>query len=120
MMQKYSKTPALQPSIHEACRPLLESFLSQAEALISQRKQSISLLDELLKSTFLEMFGDPVRNEKGCLSSRFYLDSADNNSAMLVEEWETEEDWDNHLHSRYVLFRNTRLNYLWLFKLTTE
>ncbi len=42
----------------------------------------------------------PIRNERGCLSSRFYLDSADNNSAMLVEEWETEEDWDNHLRSR--------------------
>ena len=42
----------------------------------------------------------PVMNEKGCLSSRFYLDSADNNSALLVEEWETQEDWDNHLRSR--------------------
>lgn len=42
----------------------------------------------------------PVRNEKGCRSSRFYLDSADNNTAMLVEEWETQEDWDNHLQSR--------------------
>jgi quinol monooxygenase YgiN len=42
----------------------------------------------------------PVRNKRGCLSSRFYLDSADNNSAMLLEEWETEEDWDNHLRSR--------------------
>ena len=42
----------------------------------------------------------PVRNEKGCLSSRFYLDSADKNTGMLVEEWETEEDWDNHLRSR--------------------
>jgi len=42
----------------------------------------------------------PIRNEKGCLSSRFYLDSADNNSAMLLEEWETEQDWDNHLRSR--------------------
>ena len=42
----------------------------------------------------------PVRNERGCLSSRFYLDSADNNSALLVEEWETEEDWDDHLRSR--------------------
>ena len=39
-------------------------------------------------------------NEKGCLSSRFYLDSADSNSALLVEEWETQEDWDNHLQSR--------------------
>ena len=42
----------------------------------------------------------PVMNEKGCLSSRFYLDSADSNTAMLVEEWETEQDWDNHLRSR--------------------
>jgi quinol monooxygenase YgiN len=42
----------------------------------------------------------PVRNEKGCLSSRFYLDSADNNSAMLIEEWESEEDWETHLQSR--------------------
>ena len=41
----------------------------------------------------------PVMNEKGCLSSRFYLDSADSNSAMLVEEWETQEDWDNHLRT---------------------
>jgi quinol monooxygenase YgiN len=42
----------------------------------------------------------PVRGEKGCLSSRFYLDSADNNSAMLLEEWDTQEDWSNHLRSR--------------------
>ncbi len=41
-----------------------------------------------------------VMNEKGCRSSRFYLDSADNNTAMLVEEWDTQEDWDNHLQSR--------------------
>jgi type I restriction enzyme S subunit len=40
-------------------------ILTQAENLITQRKKSIGLLDELLKSTFLEMFGDPVRNEKG-------------------------------------------------------
>lgn len=39
--------------------------LTQAEKLITQRKESIALLDEYLKSTFLEMFGDPVRNEKG-------------------------------------------------------
>lgn len=42
----------------------------------------------------------PVMNEKGCISSRFYLDSADSNSALLVEEWDTQEDWDNHLQSQ--------------------
>lgn len=43
----------------------IANLLSKAESLIAQRKESIRLLDEFLKSTFLEMFGDPVRNEKG-------------------------------------------------------
>lgn len=43
----------------------IADVLSKAEALIAERKQSIHLLDEYLKSTFLEMFGDPVKNEKG-------------------------------------------------------
>lgn len=41
----------------------ISTILSKAEALIKQRKESIDLLDEYLKSTFLEMFGDPVKNE---------------------------------------------------------
>nr|WP_161938589.1 restriction endonuclease subunit S [Leptospira interrogans] len=43
-------------------------ILSQAEALIAQRKESIRLLDELVKSKFLEMFGDPVKNDEFKLS----------------------------------------------------
>ncbi|MDL2124349.1 MAG: restriction endonuclease subunit S, partial [Deltaproteobacteria bacterium] len=43
----------------------IATFLSRAEELIAKRKESIRLLDELLKSTFLEIFGDPVRNDKG-------------------------------------------------------
>lgn len=42
----------------------IANILSKAETLIEQRKQSIALLDEFLKSTFLEMFGDPAFNEK--------------------------------------------------------
>lgn len=52
-------TPPLPTQRHIA------NILSKAENLIAQRKESIRLLDEFLKSTFLEMFGDPVRNEKG-------------------------------------------------------
>ncbi|UXD26674.1 Type I restriction-modification system, specificity subunit S [Yersinia enterocolitica] len=40
-------------------------LLGKVERLISQRKQSLQQLDDLLKSVFLDMFGDPVRNEKG-------------------------------------------------------
>ncbi|MGR7949359.1 restriction endonuclease subunit S [Alcaligenes sp. RM2] len=40
-------------------------LLGKVEGLITQRKQHLQHLDDLLKSVFLEMFGDPVRNEKG-------------------------------------------------------
>lgn len=40
-------------------------LLGKVEALITQRKQHLQQLDDLLKSVFLEMFGDPVMNEKG-------------------------------------------------------
>lgn len=41
------------------------TILRKTEALIKQRKDNIALLDEFLKSTFLKMFGDPERNNKG-------------------------------------------------------
>lgn len=42
----------------------IASLLSKVESLISQRKESIALLNDFLKSTFLEMFGDPGINPK--------------------------------------------------------
>lgn len=40
-------------------------LLGKVEGLITQRKQHLQQLDDLLKSVFLEMFGDPVRNDRG-------------------------------------------------------
>lgn len=48
--------PSFEDQLHIA------SLLTQAETLIAWRKESIRLLDEYVKSVFLEMFGDPVRN----------------------------------------------------------
>lgn len=39
--------------------------LDKVSKLISLRKQQLAKLDELVKARFVEMFGDPVRNEKG-------------------------------------------------------
>jgi len=39
--------------------------LDQIQSLIEKKKQVIQHTDELAKSVFLEMFGDPVTNEKG-------------------------------------------------------
>lgn len=50
--------------------PLLEQrriadILDKADAIRRKRQQAIALTDELLRSAFLEMFGDPVTNPKG-------------------------------------------------------
>jgi len=45
-------------------------LLGKVEGMIAQRKQHLQQLDDLLKSVFLEMFGDPVRNEKGWAKRR--------------------------------------------------
>lgn len=51
------------PPVHDQIR--IAHLLGKVEGLIAQRKQHLQQLDDLLKSVFLEMFGDPVRNEKG-------------------------------------------------------
>lgn len=40
-------------------------LLEKVERLIAQRKKQIEDLDEFLKSVFIDMFGDPVKNDKG-------------------------------------------------------
>lgn len=39
-------------------------LLGKVEELIAQRKQHLQQLDDLLKSVFLEIFGDPVSNQR--------------------------------------------------------
>jgi type I restriction enzyme S subunit len=51
------------PPLNDQIR--IATLFSRVEALITTRKNNMRLLDEFLKSTFLEMFGDPVRNERG-------------------------------------------------------
>lgn len=53
----------LVPPIPEQCR--IADVLDKADAIRRKRKETIALTDELLRSAFLEMFGDPVPNPKG-------------------------------------------------------
>jgi len=50
------------PSLND--QRYISNILTKAENLINQRKESICLLDEYLKSTFLEMFGSDLIREK--------------------------------------------------------
>jgi len=42
----------------------IAEVLTKTETLIKQRKESIVLLDDFMRSTFFDMFRDPVKNEK--------------------------------------------------------
>ncbi len=62
--------PAFVASIQIPLPPLEEqrriaAILDQAETLRTQRRAALALLDSLTQSLFLEMFGDPVANDRG-------------------------------------------------------
>jgi quinol monooxygenase YgiN len=41
----------------------------------------------------------PIKSAKGCRTFGFYLDASDENSTLLVSEWDTETDLNNYLES---------------------
>ena len=41
----------------------------------------------------------PIRDVKGCRTIGFYLDAVDQNSSLLLSEWETESDLDRYMRS---------------------
>ncbi|MCF6251089.1 MAG: restriction endonuclease subunit S [Methylococcaceae bacterium] len=51
------------PPLEEQKR--IAEILDKADALRRKRQQAIDLTDQLLRSVFLDMFGDPVTNPKG-------------------------------------------------------
>jgi quinol monooxygenase YgiN len=54
------------------------------------------------RKEFLQTMGrllEPLESNRGCVTFRCYVDAADENSSLLVGEWETESDWNRYLHS---------------------
>jgi type I restriction enzyme, S subunit len=51
------------PPLEEQRR--IAAILDKADAVRRKRKEAIALTEDLLRSSFLEMFGDPVTNPKG-------------------------------------------------------
>ncbi len=50
-------------NIEEQCE--IVKILGKVNALIADRKEQLSKLDEVVKSRFIELFGDPISNPKG-------------------------------------------------------
>lgn len=53
------------PDLHLEKQQEIVDNLDKVSTLISLRKQQLSKLDELVKSRFIELFGDPISNPKG-------------------------------------------------------
>lgn len=43
----------------------IAAILDKADEIRRKRRESLGMLEQLVRSTFLEMFGDPVQNERG-------------------------------------------------------
>ena len=66
--------------------------LDKVKELIDKRKEQIGFLDELVKSKFIEMFGDPVSNSKGLnkigIGQRFEIKTGATPSRKENSFWE--------------------------------
>lgn len=56
-----ARVPLVEPSEQRR----IADILDKADAIRRKRKQAIALTEDLLRSAFLDMFGDPVTNPKG-------------------------------------------------------
>ena len=50
-------------------------------------------------SQTLHSIVEKIRKENGCLHSGFYQDAENENDILMVEEWATQKDSDDHLRS---------------------
>jgi type I restriction enzyme S subunit len=62
-LDRLTEMPVPLPPLAEQRR--IAAMLDKADAVRRKRRESLRLLDEFLRSAFLAMFGDPVRNETG-------------------------------------------------------
>lgn len=58
------------PVISKEQQEISMKLMDIIEQIIRQRKQELQRLDDLIKSRFIEMFGDPVTNSKGLVTKK--------------------------------------------------
>lgn len=63
---------------------------------------SISVRPENKKELCLTVASllNPIRREPGCVACRFYSEAGDENSFLLMGEWENRESLNQHLESK--------------------
>ena len=83
------KLPAMKVQQHQA------ETLSRIDALFSCRQKQIALLDEIVKSRFVEMFGDPMTNEMGWEKVQLStcLESIDSGRSLVCDAFARQGNW---------------------------
>lgn len=71
----------------------IAAILDQADALRTQRREALALLDSLTQSIFIEMFGDPVRNSK-CWPQMPFSQVCDTRLGKMLDQ---KQQTGNHL-----------------------
>ncbi len=90
----------------------IEEVLDRAQFLIDKRKEQIDLLDELVKSKFIEMFGDPKFNKFNWKMNRlgdiFNIVSGGTPKTNIKEYWnQNDYSWiGSNLCQDNVLYKN--------------
>ncbi len=66
----------------------ITAILDKADAIRRKRQESLRLLDDFLRSAFVQIFGDPIRNEKGWMraSASSVIASIEAGSSVKGEE----------------------------------
>lgn len=83
-------------------------ILDEIQLIIDIRKKQIGELDELIKSQFVEMFGNPVLNEKGfeTVKLRECLSSIENGKSFICESFSRNDEYPAILKLSAVTYGN--------------
>ena len=81
------------PSLDEQRK--IAAVLDKVSDLIAKRKQQLDKLDELVKSRFIEMFGDPITNEMGWEKVQLStcIESIDNGKSLVCDTSARQGNW---------------------------
>lgn len=82
----------MRPVSNRVCRRVTDMIVNTTRITVQPEK----------RVEFFQTVGrllTPIKTAKGCCAVDFYLDASDENSTLLISEWETETDLDNYFES---------------------
>lgn len=93
----------------------IKNIINKAQELIDKRKEQIQDLDELVKSQFIEMFGDPITNPKN-IEQVYLKDLSKLITKGASPNWQGIDYVDDETQTLFVTSENVREGYIDLSK----